>query len=135
MKVFIQTGGDRQVGIFQGQVEVDFKDMTSTDLFDDMGHERNDLRKQLADFFESIWGDGTGIGVQFEDECGDCGSVTAEGKCSNANCITNLPEEDEIADPNPETDEANYGSCPRCGTAFTLDTSAGACENPDCPNG
>lgn len=99
MKIYIETQGDRSVGIFPDFVEISMnRDLPKKE------DEREETRKQLVDFWNDFLDNGR-ITVRFEDECPDCGKRTIENGltvgvgcykkvwgCYNPNCIRNMPE-------------------------------------------
>lgn len=93
MKATIVIQGDHSVGIPTNEVSVDFGNSFIECLHGASyePEEREILRKQLAEFFGELF-DGRAR-VYFSDECFDCGKILKNNKCSNSNCISNLPEE------------------------------------------
>lgn len=78
MKLFAEYKGDPSVGIWNVTQIIDIPELQS---FDDK-EQREHIREAAKNLAAAIWGEDTLGGVQFEDECSDCGSTECSGSCT-----------------------------------------------------
>lgn len=107
MKAFIQTTGDRSVGIDPDEISLEWN------IFLGSKEEREKYRSDLKEIFQDLCDNGKTY-VVFEDECADCGALLPEieptpysyekvakkyGPCVNSKCPRNydtiIREEEE----------------------------------------
>ena len=90
MKATIHFPGDRSVGIFDYDINVDFGQW-NLPFFDEDDRKREEYRQKLKEFFADLEGDN--CTVYFDDECDCCRKTMKDGKCPNQYCMSNHLEE------------------------------------------
>jgi hypothetical protein len=96
--VEIVIPGDHSVGIDDKHVTMNFGRWPNYGAFldaygDNETKGREAFRKGLKEFADT-WLDGHKAYIIYGDECGDCGKITHEGKCTDPNCVSNLDGDD-----------------------------------------
>jgi len=81
MKAFINSVGDRDVGINDAESIVE----SNFEITDGEYSNREDIREQLQEMFHEFHDVGK-TSVYFEDECPDCHSILKQGDCQNTGC-------------------------------------------------
>ena len=79
--------GDPSVGIFDGEVSLDFGTWISYDAFFAV-HSREDFRKGLKEWADTYMEECGPCYVLFGDECNDCGRTTCPGNCVELLLVT-----------------------------------------------
>lgn len=83
MEIYIETEGDRSVGIWGDEITLKWNIDIPTDP-----KERQELKESIADCFQELCDNGR-VKVWFEDECSDCYQIKDKGICKNKSCISN----------------------------------------------
>lgn len=87
--ITITTPGDRHTGIWPSEVFIGWNIVLGDD-----DEYREEIRSKLKDTFSVLMDESTS--VVFGDECSECQCKLnpKTGKCTNPNCIANLPSVD-----------------------------------------